>query len=460
MVRSILVVALAGASLFSACYLGGSSSGTPDASAATVTYYKDILPIVQKNCQTCHQQGGIAPFSLIDYASAQANALAMVSDTQAHIMPPWGAQTTSECQLRYPWKGDLRLAQSDIDTIKSWSDQGAVAGNPADAPPPINIPLSNDLPGATDLTPATPFTLTQTTDYFRCYVLDPQITATGTFLTGTNIKPGNKTIVHHALIYSVPSTATIPAPTDGVPNQYDCFGGPGISNPQLVAVWAPGGVPFQYPASVGHPLDVGTKLVMQIHYHPHANATTDPDLTTFQMTTTTVKPTWSVGTELLGNYTNAVTNGTGLENPPFAIQPNLDGQVFTMDTTVPSLPIAIRLLSVAAHMHLVGTDEKVTIARLNPDANNPASECLLQVPQWNFNWQREYQYDVDITSLPTVATGDVLKLRCTYNNTMNNASLAASLSEQGLKQTQPVTLGETTLDEMCLGAFWYVYPSL
>jgi hypothetical protein len=286
------------------------------------------------------------------------------------------------------------------------------------------------------------------------------ITATGTFITGTNVQPGNKTIVHHALIYSVPSGSTIPPPTDGVPNQYDCFGGPGVSNPSLVAAWAPGGLPYQYPMDVGHPIDVGTKFIMQVHYHPHANATMDPDTTTFQFTSTTTAPSWTVDTQLMGNYTKAVANGSGLEDPPFLIPPNASAQVFTMDQTIPTLPIAVRLLSVAAHMHLVGTDEKITITRANPDASNPQDECLLQVPSWNFNWQRSYEYDVDIGSLPTVNTGDLLKMRCTYNNTMQNPLLAASLTEQGITQPQPVSLGETTNDEMCLGAYWFVYPTL
>ena len=456
-----LLAALAALVSISACFASGPpSSGSPDG-GATVTYYKDIVPIVQQHCQTCHQAGGIAPFSLIDYASASANAAAMVSDTAQRIMPPWGAQTTTECQLRYPWKDDLRLAQADIDTIKAWNDQGAVAGNAADAPPPIDIPLSNDLPGATPLAPTTPYSLNGSGDYFRCYVLDPQITTSGTFITGTNVKPGNNTIVHHALIFSVPAGATIPPPTDGVPNQYSCFGGPGVSNVALVAAWAPGALPYAYPANVGQPIAVGTKLIMQVHYHPHANATTAPDTTTFQYTSTTTPPTWSVKPVLIGNYTNAVTNGIGLENPPFLIPPNTPSTTFTMDTTIPAskLPISVRLLAVAAHMHLVGVDEKITIDRVSPTTTDPAEECLLQVPQWNFNWQRGYQYDTDITTLPLVSPGDDIKLRCTYDNTMQNPLLASALTEAQLTQTQPVTIGETTMDEMCLGALWLVYPT-
>ncbi|HSQ65957.1 MAG TPA: hypothetical protein VLM85_22200 [Polyangiaceae bacterium] len=444
-----------------ACFTGSGSNNTnPDASAGGVTFYKDVAPILQNTCQHCHVPGGVAPFPLVTYDDAKANAAGMVADTQARIMPPWGAQSTSECTPRFPWKNDIRLSDAQIATIKAWHDGGDVAGNPADAPPPSTTPPVTDLPNATSLTPAVPYTLTQTGDYFRCFVLDPNITATGTYLTGTFIKPGNTTIVHHALIFSAPASATIPPSTDGVPNQYDCFGDSGVSGAELVAAWAPGGTPQQYPAGVGHPLAAGSKFIMQIHYHPHSNATSTPDATTFQFATTTTKPAWTVGTALLGNYAKAVNNGTGLENPPFSIPPDTANQVFTMDSTAPAaIPITLRILSVLPHMHLVGSDIKVTVDRAAPDANNPASECLVQVPSWNFNWQRNYQYDVDVSSLPTIGPGDTIKVRCTYDNTTSNAPLMQALSEKGLTQTQIVTLGETTLDEMCLGGFWYVYPT-
>ena len=335
--RSIAVASFIATSfvISAACSSTGNNPG--DASTISgVTYYKDIVPIIQTHCQMCHTTGGIAPFTLLSYDDAHANSDGMVADTQAKIMPPWGAQNTSECTVRYPFKGDISLSAQEIATIASWHTDGDVAGDPKDAPPPVTTTLPTDLPGTpTNLAPSTPYSLPagQTTDYFRCYVLDPQFTAQ-TFITGFNIKPGNKTIVHHSLVFAVPSTATIPPPSDGVPNQYDCFGGPGVSNPSLVALWTPGGVPYQYPDGVAQPIDAGTKFIMQIHYHPHANATPDPDTTTFQFTTTSVTQSWTVGTALLGNFTNAVTNGTGLEQLPFTIPADTDNVVRTMDDVV------------------------------------------------------------------------------------------------------------------------------
>jgi hypothetical protein len=86
----------------------------------------------------------------------------------------------------------------------------------------------------------------------------------------------------------------------------------------------------------------------------------------------------------------------------------------------------------------------------------PANECLLAIPRWDFDWQRFYFYDAPIGDLPIAGPGDVVQIKCTYDNTMDNAKLAASLSDRGLTQPQDVKLGETTLDEMCLGAFVFI----
>ena len=92
----------------------------------------------------------------------------------------------------------------------------------------------------------------------------------------------------------------------------------------------------------------------------------------------------------------------------------------------------------------------MNVHHANPAPGTAADQCLLAIPHWDFDWQRVYRYDAPIEQLPTVAPGDVMTIRCTYDNTVDNPKLADSLQEQGLTQPQTVQLGETTLDEMCL----------
>src|SRR5213076_2858718 len=104
-----------------------------EASAAGgVTFTKDVLPILQKNCQTCHRPGNIAPMSFLSYETTRPWAKAMKAAVVTRKMPPWFADP----QYGH-FSNDRSLSQSDIDTIVKWVDGGALEGNAKDAPAPI-----------------------------------------------------------------------------------------------------------------------------------------------------------------------------------------------------------------------------------------------------------------------------------------------------------------------------------
>jgi len=448
---------------------GGAPVGDGGATAtgASPTFYKDVLPILQDNCQKCHHAGGIAPFALESYDNAKNMAAGIVSATKSRIMPPWGAQDTSECTPPRPWKDDARLSDAEIATLDAWQKGGTKEGDAADAPPP-KAPPPSGLPNANFTAQPEPYQLaTNTTDSFRCFVIDPKITSTR-YMNGAFVVPGNPTIVHHALLFSDPNRESL-AKADAA-GGYDCPGGSGNSEASLLAAWTPGGVPMDFPDSVGAPVEANTLFVMQIHYHPHGpnNA---PDSTQLQMRFTDQAPSWLAITRLIGNFRTGVgATGDGLQPgpdddgaPKFLIPAGAAQHAETMQFTVPARAAGIAtpklyLYSVGAHMHLVGYDEKVTIHRKSAgtSGSDPQDQCLLHEPRWDFNWQRAYVYDAPIESLPVVAPGDQLFARCTYNNTMSNTALAGSLQSQGKTAPSDVTLGETTLDEMCLGSYTFL----
>jgi len=107
---------------------------------------------------------------------------------------------------------------------------------------------------------------------------------------------------------------------------------------------------------------------------------------------------------------------------------------------------------VGTHMHYVGTDMRIGIKHAVP-GNEPAEECLLETPRWDFDWQRGYRYDIPIDQAPTATAGDQLTLRCAYDNSTQNPHVQTALVQQGLTAPRDVALGEATLDEMCLGIF-------
>ncbi|MCA9699779.1 MAG: hypothetical protein KC431_19800, partial [Myxococcales bacterium] len=105
------------------------------------------------------------------------------------------------------------------------------------------------------------------------------------------------------------------------------------------------------------------------------------------------------------------------------------------------------------HMHYVGRDMRVTRTRDGDE------QCMIQTPRWDFNWQRNYNIDASIGNFPKVQGGDVITMRCTYDNTLNNPFLPELLAEQGLDAPVDVLLGESSLEEMCLIMFGLAFPN-
>src|SRR5206468_1583737 len=103
------------------------------AKTSNVTYYKEVLPILQKNCQDCHRPGEVGPFSLLTYRQAVNWAPDIKQYTQSRTMPPW------KINEGVAFHNDRRLSDKEIATLAAWADGGTSEGNPKDAPPPVKF---------------------------------------------------------------------------------------------------------------------------------------------------------------------------------------------------------------------------------------------------------------------------------------------------------------------------------
>lgn len=443
--------------------LGCSSSSDDNAasSSAAVTFHRDVEPILQRSCQGCHTQGGIAPFALMTYGDARSYAASMVQQTAAKTMPPWHAQNTDECTPPFGWKDDIRLSDAEIALLATWQSEGTPEGDPQDAPAPIT-PVTG-LPGVQlELAPSAPFSVAAGADEFRCFVLDPKLTA-DSYVNGIFVVPENRAVVHHVLLFSdAKGESASKADASG---SYDCFGGPQVTDPDLLMAWTPGGVSLEYPSNVAAPVSAGSLLVMQVHYHPHSTTTAEDDITKVQLRFSDSAPQYRAITRLIGNFKAQAANGDGLlpgpddpaSGPQFLIPAGASAHTETMQWTYRALKaggLAPMLYGVGGHMHYVGADEKITV-----DHADGTSTCLMQIPHWDFSWQRRYDYDAPIEQLPLLNPGDQLNVRCTYDNTLNNVQLADSLLSQGQTAPSDVKLGESTTDEMCLANLTALYPA-
>lgn len=434
----------------------GPDGGPPlDAAQTGPFFHEDVEPIVQAHCQTCHRDGGIAPFSMLTYAGVKDWADAMATEAAQRTMPPWGAFDTDTCKHRLGFADDLRLSQKEIDTIVAWAKNGAKEGDPAKAPPPKSFPKEL-LPGATDTLSYPPYAVAGAgKDQLRCFVVDPKL-VDPTWIDGTHVVPGDPRVVHHVLVYTDPKGESR-AKADPVTGSYECFGGPQVSGTNLLLAWAPGVPASQYPAGVGLLLPAGALLVVQVHYHPHGVETVT-DATTVQLRRAKEPPTWAASIRLIGNAPSAARGllpGTDdpASGPAFLIPANKSAHQETMEFTLPASTPPVKIASVGSHMHWLGKNLEVDIERPAARGADPAKECLLATPRYDFNWQRGYAYAGPIDGLPTAQAGDKLRVRCTYDNSTANRAMMTALADKKVTSPIDVGLGEETTDEMCLGAF-------
>src|SRR5579871_604696 len=114
---------------------------TQTAAFAASTFDRDVLPILQKNCQTCHRPGEVAPMSFLNYESTRPWAKAIKAAVLTRKMPPWPADP------RYGhFSNDRTLKQEEIDTIVDWVNGGAVEGDSHDRPPAVEWPEGWTIP--------------------------------------------------------------------------------------------------------------------------------------------------------------------------------------------------------------------------------------------------------------------------------------------------------------------------
>jgi hypothetical protein len=141
---------------------------TPKTVDHAVTFSKDVAPILQRSCQTCHHPGAIAPMSLMTYDQARPYARAIKQRTQLvyvlgarGAMPPWFLEKNVGIQQI---KDDMRLSDAEIATLAKWADSGAPEGNKADMPPPLVFADDNTwLLGKPDLVAASPTVIVKST---------------------------------------------------------------------------------------------------------------------------------------------------------------------------------------------------------------------------------------------------------------------------------------------------------
>lgn len=387
------------------------------------TYYADIQPLMQAHCTSCHVQDSIAPFALLNYQEVRDTAILSHATMQAGTMPPW--PPAEDCQ---EFQGHRGMTVEEIALFKEWIDEGYPRGNSADAP---SVETNQGLTlGEADLTltwgfdyKPTPVGGDQIDDY-RCFVVDVP-TEEDVFVNLVDTKPGNAAVVHHMIAYLAPPSQFARLSQleqeDSRPG-YTCFGGPRFNNPEMLAGWVPGTTPIPYKEGYGIRVPAGHKLVVQMHY----NTVNDPE-----------------GTDQTLIDLHLVDREAHPNPKELVIIPLADFGLFVAagdpegyaSAEGPSIPIPLMLHGIAPHMHMLGSAIRTTISTGRGDM------CLIDIPNWDFNWQGFYVYKEPIRLAPP----SLPLLECWYDNSASNQAPG--------REPRNVTWGDGTYDEMCLVYF-------
>ena len=321
-------------------------SSAPD---GEVSYAKQVAPILQEKCVTCHSPGNIGPFAYSSYETARKKSRMMEEVLLAQRMPPWHAD---------PAYGRFQHVRSldilETQTLLSWVKQGAPRGEGAD-------PLAASVPGTP---PAWPL---GQPDFVARFPKTEEIPATGVleyrhikvtapntedeWLGGITIRPGARQVVHHVVL-----RARIRGVSDD-----------GSGRGTLMAVWVPGTVPVRFPENTGRFLSKGAQLDIEMHYTPDGAARTD--VTEIGFYRLAEKPPLSLTTMAAINM--------DLNIPP--------GEPDTQTHALVAIKNDCTLYSLSPHQHKRGSWMK--FEALKPDGTR---QVLLSVPRYDFNWQTEY----------------------------------------------------------------------
>jgi mono/diheme cytochrome c family protein len=390
------------------------------AQAATPTFNKDIAPILYQNCAMCHRPGEVAPFALIAYGDAAKRADLLATITGQRIMPPWKAEPGYGS-----FANERRLSDRQIALIRDWAKAGAPEGDAKDKPalpvfpegwqggqPDKVLSMSQKFEVAAD-----------GPDQYRCFVL-PLNLDQDTYLSGIEFRPGNRRVVHHALVYADVSGAARKLAADSHDGSYPCFGGPKFPPVGLLGGWAPGYTPAPDSQALAQPIRKGTDVVVQIHYHPSGKPEEDQS---------------SLGLKFSGPPTKGRA-GIILSNRRIDIPAGDAHYVVKTSVTVPR---DVDLFGITPHAHYLAKDMKVT-AWL-PDGT---AKPLIWIKDWDFNWQGTYRYK-DPVHIPQ---GTRIELEYVYDNSENNPH---NPSHPPVR----VSWGEETRNEMAVLFLGVVLPS-
>ena len=371
--------------------------------AATATYHRDVAPILNRRCVSCHQPGGIGPFPLLTARDAARRAGAIREAVADRRMPPWHADPKHG-----HFANDPSLTDAERQTIAEWAKAGAPAGDPHDGPPPATLKVDGWSIREPQIVVSMPNPFSVPASgvlEYQFIEVDPGFKE-DVWVQEAEIRPGNRKVVHHATVFLKPPGAS------GLVLQGD------LASVCLCA-YAMGTPPTLLPDGMAKKIPAGWRLLFVIHYV--TTGTPQTDVTKIGLRVVNAK---QVRKEVATNLFIADT---------FTIPPHQADYVLSESRTFDK---DVLLLALFPHMHLRGVSFRYDVAY--PDGR---TETLLSVPRWDMEWQHRYVF-AEPKRLPA---GAVLTATARYDN--------SSANPNNPDPEATVTAGPRTEDEMFNGYY-------
>ena len=398
-----------------------SESDSGDTTASGLSYYQDIKPILDAHCVDCHKEDGVGAFPLSTFEEVDVVRTAVAASMESGSMPPWKA--TDECN---DYKYNTRVPQTQIDAVSDWVAQGAAEGRPDNEGERISGP-DKALLSRVDhsISMRAPYVPTSSPDDYRCFLVDWPY-ETDQYVTGYSVVPNNDALVHHVITFiaepdQVEQFEAADAAEDG--EGWTCFGSPGagvsLGSIRWLGAWAPGGNRGDFPEGTGIPMDAGSKLVLQVHMNANEDNTEEAMVSMDVSVESEVEhpaliQPWTNPQWVFGGQMPIPANSTDVTHQWGYVLPSR---------------YAFTVHSASLHMHTFGKTGRFFVEHADG-----TETCLLNIDDWDFNWQRDYDFQAPIK----LEAGDKLSVRCSWDNPTD----------------EELNWGEGTGDEMCLATMF------
>lgn len=380
----------------------------PTESDGEITYANQISRIVQRRCLECHRDGEIGPMDFTNYEDVAAWSDMMLEVISDRRMPPWHANPEHG-----QFTNDRSLSEEEIQQFKKWVESGNPLGDIAQLPEPVKYTVGWQLPREPDvIIPVSPKPFkvkAKGTIEYQHFTHKLQFTE-DKWIKAAEVKPGNRAVVHHVLVFDRPA------------------GGRGDIMPHrsFLVGYVPGGRFDPFPPGMAKRLPAGSELVFQVHYTSIGTEQWDQSQLGLVFEDNPSQLTHEVQTTSVVDFL-------------FSIPPGAESHPSTAQLPRP-LPDC-ELLSLTPHMHVRGKSFRYTATF--PDGRK---QILLDVPNYDFNWQTDYQF----TNRMKIPAGTQILGEATFDN-----------SEKNLNNPDPtkwVMFGDQTWDEMMIGYMHVAIP--